>query len=253
MSKRTCSIDGCKRPHEAVGYCKPHYQRLHIYGDPLGKRCETCSRPLAEVYTSIKGQRYCSDECKPRCSVDGCDSPVRKRGWCASHYSQWRRAGSVKPFRYKWAPEDGLCLVCDRPVPRGSRRRRTCSARCQVLLSKYNGTRPRIVECARCGASIDLLGKTRTGQFPRIDTRICGVCRRARSLRHKVSIRVLAETKGSICGICGQPVNMNLAYPDAMSPSIDHIVPYAHGGSHDIENLQVAHLRCNHVKSDRVT
>jgi hypothetical protein len=32
---RLCSIDGCGKPHDAGGYCRPHYYRLKRYGDPL--------------------------------------------------------------------------------------------------------------------------------------------------------------------------------------------------------------------------
>lgn len=34
---RTCTIDGCHNPHEAHGYCSPHYQRMKRHGDPLGE------------------------------------------------------------------------------------------------------------------------------------------------------------------------------------------------------------------------
>jgi hypothetical protein len=36
------------------------------------------------------------------CDVDGCDRPVHTRGWCAAHYSRWKRHGSPlggKPAR----------------------------------------------------------------------------------------------------------------------------------------------------------
>lgn len=33
----TCSVFGCHRPRLAKGFCSPHYQRWHRYGDPLGK------------------------------------------------------------------------------------------------------------------------------------------------------------------------------------------------------------------------
>lgn len=55
-----------------------------------------------------------------------------------------------------------------------------------------------------------------------------------------------------ICGICGKPVNMDLEWPHPESKSIDHIVPISKGGSvSDISNLQLAHLRCNRIKSNR--
>lgn len=31
------------------------------------------------------------------CSVDGCNRPVRCRGWCNSHYLRWRRCGDTLP------------------------------------------------------------------------------------------------------------------------------------------------------------
>ena len=57
----------------------------------------------------------------------------------------------------------------------------------------------------------------------------------------------------TICGICGQPVDMHLKWPDPMSKTIDHIIPVAKGGHPSaIENLQLAHFKCNRLKSDRL-
>lgn len=36
MADRTCSVAGCERPHAARGYCKMHYQRWRLNGDPGG-------------------------------------------------------------------------------------------------------------------------------------------------------------------------------------------------------------------------
>lgn len=53
---------------------------------------------------------------------------------------------------------------------------------------------------------------------------------------------------GGPCGICGEAIDRTLAAPDPLSPSIDHIVPLARGGSDLIANLQPAHLLCNKRK-----
>lgn len=37
-SARTCSVEGCGRPHTARGWCKSHYYRWQRNGDPLGGR-----------------------------------------------------------------------------------------------------------------------------------------------------------------------------------------------------------------------
>lgn len=58
---------------------------------------------------------------------------------------------------------------------------------------------------------------------------------------------------GNVCGICGNPIDMSLKAPHPMSPCIDHIVPVSRGGHpSDIDNLQLAHMRCNQAKSDRL-
>lgn len=56
----------------------------------------------------------------------------------------------------------------------------------------------------------------------------------------------------SICGICGQPIDKSLKYPDPMSPTVDHIIPCNRGGSDDLDNLQLAHRKCNRLKSDKM-
>lgn len=57
----------------------------------------------------------------------------------------------------------------------------------------------------------------------------------------------------SICGICGQPVDKKLKYPDPMCGVIDHIIPInKNGHPSDINNLQLAHMCCNRQKSDKL-
>jgi len=64
--------------------------------------------------------------------------------------------------------------------------------------------------------------------------------------------RILAAQ--NICGICGQPVNKSLKYPDPGSPTVDHIIPVSKGGHpSDIDNLQLAHFKCNRAKADKLT
>ncbi len=56
-----------------------------------------------------------------------------------------------------------------------------------------------------------------------------------------------------ICGICGQPVDFSLKWPDPMSPTIDHIIPVSAGGHpSDLANLQLAHFTCNRQKSNKL-
>lgn len=100
MPKRTCSVDGCGRPHKSKGYCGPHHARLLKTGDvradlPIGTR-----------------PRVAGD-----CTIDGCDRPLLAKGWCAAHYQRWSTYGDPlaggtfrKPRRKR-----GVCSVdgCD--------------------------------------------------------------------------------------------------------------------------------------------
>lgn len=57
----------------------------------------------------------------------------------------------------------------------------------------------------------------------------------------------------SVCGICGQTVDKSLKYPHPLAPCIDHIIPIDRGGHpSDIENLQLAHWKCNREKSNKL-
>jgi hypothetical protein len=59
------------------------------------------------------------------------------------------------------------------------------------------------------------------------------------------------ERDGWVCHICGEPVSRDpLSRLDGAS--IDHVVPIAAGGTHTMENVRTAHLRCNIKKSDAV-
>ncbi|WP_442972484.1 HNH endonuclease [Rhodococcus sp. BH5] len=93
------------------------------------------------------------------------------------------------------------------------------------------------------------LGKC--GRKRRSDVKVCDHCRRARGTRHKVSIGTLLQRDGNSCGICSEPIDMKLVSPDMQRASVDHILPYSKGGTHDLGNLQLAHLYCNCIKNAR--
>lgn len=55
------------------------------------------------------------------------------------------------------------------------------------------------------------------------------------------------------CGICGNPVDKTLKWPNPLSPTCDHIIPVIKGGHPtDLHNLQLAHWCCNRQKSDKL-
>lgn len=58
-------------------------------------------------------------------------------------------------------------------------------------------------------------------------------------------IAILEARDGPDCRICLKP------FLDGQERTFDHIKPRSKGGTWDIENLQLAHKRCNALKGDR--
>ena len=72
-----------------------------------------------------------------------------------------------------------------------------------------------------------------------------------RTVFNKARSKILKTQE--VCGICGHPVDKTLKYPHPMSATVDHIIPLDKGGHPtDINNLQLAHFRCNRLKSNKI-
>lgn len=81
--------------------------------------------------------------------------------------------------------------------------------------------------------------------------------------RHERRVRVEAATTERfdpqdvyerdnwLCSLCGFPVDRELAWPDPLCASLDHVVPLAAGGEHSRANTQLAHWICNVRKGAR--
>lgn len=94
---RTCTVEGCEAIHNCRGYCKRHYERFRIHGDPLFALVASRSEP------------------KRACAVAACDRQSQLRGWCLQHYARYRRNGTpgTTAIRHVSAPgERRACSKC---------------------------------------------------------------------------------------------------------------------------------------------
>lgn len=72
------------------------------------------------------------------------------------------------------------------------------------------------------------------------------------AIDHSINIAKLIKRDKGVCGICGGKVDSTVDSNDGDYPSIDHVIPVARGGTHTWDNVQLAHRRCNIIKSDSI-
>lgn len=75
---------------------------------------------------------------------------------------------------------------------------------------------------------------------------------RANGPIERFSMHEIGDRDNWLCGICqdaAHPVDPVCKRPDPLSPSIDHIMPIALGGTHARTNVQISHWFCNQEKN----
>ena len=145
------------------------------------------------------------------------------------------------------------CLSCGVAFHPSDARQVYCSRACRPRPLHVVQAKPKRV-CLRCAT-----------QDIEPDRWYCPACRRANKRDHRrrqkarlrnarvaeqVSFAAVCERDRWRCQLCRRRVSKTRPYPDPMSPSLDHVVPLADGGTHTMANAQLAHLRCNVAKSD---
>ena len=215
------------------------------------KRCLSCSphrdethRACAHCAKQTTNKRYCSTECMvdarrgvqrvaresrtcPTCGSEFIVKPSDSKTYCSSQ------------CQYESMRSDAthVCQHCgDRFRPKASNRTTYCSRDCAYA-----------AHSARAAAKVisgDALAKCKGYR----DRAIRYGCEYTPGL----TLAKVMERKGNTCGICGQPIDISVKYPNPTSASLDHIMPMSKRGGHVMDNVQPAHLRCNIIKRDRL-
>lgn len=124
-----------------------------------------------------------------------------------------------------------------------------CSSRCTVnaakdrsTIRKRGGVLPLAAPCTICGSQFKPYSVVSRYCSKRCRSRAKDAHRRYRVQSKRAAV---IERDGGICQLCSNPVDMALPYPHPKAATLDHIVPVSAGGSHDLSNLQLAHMDCN--------
>lgn len=165
MSERTCSIDGCAKPHEARGWCPAHYRRWRATGDPQGSRV----------------RKY---KARPRCAVETCEKPNYGHGFCQTHYWRWKRHGDPLGERKGSPGQTRLCVHCaDQYNPRRSEQR-FCGRRCASAFRQTDDYKELLAQemkrCTKCG---EVKGRDQFYRASRSPSGLAPWCKGCRALR----------------------------------------------------------------------
>lgn len=99
MPNRTCSIEGCERPHLATGLCSMHYARKRLTG--------TAGEAKPRKDTSFTNRRV-----KATCEVDTCTQPVRAKQLCNKHYLKLLKYGDPTEGTEAFGTPENAFLCC---------------------------------------------------------------------------------------------------------------------------------------------
>lgn len=193
------------------------------------------------------------------------DTPCASCGQLLFTSPKSRAAPVCQPCRRAGRTQVFTCVVCSSDFTRSGKNYRpgklprACSMRCATAAARQalttSGQRP----CAGCEAPVASTGSKV----------LCSSCREMRkqeqgrqknrerrallrgALSEPYTLAEIAERDEYHCQLCSGPVDMSIAAPDPLSPSIDHAVPLSKGGDDTRANVQLAHRRCNTRKGVR--
>ncbi|MCS5479838.1 HNH endonuclease [Corynebacterium sp. YIM 101645] len=115
---------------------------------------------------------------------------------------------------------------------------------------RYHGSLPEIdFKCAFCGSLVE---RSYADRYQRSNKKVCGECRVKKVRDHDWFRDEILARGEATCGICQEPIDLSLKYPDPRALSIDHIIPLVWGGTNNRHNLQPSCLICNFRKRDRI-
>lgn len=181
--------------------------------------CKFCASDISGLRSNA---RICgSEECRKA------DARQRARAWHVRHGgTPARKAAQAQAARawYERQREDPDALAKRREAIRAWREANAEAIREWERLYRVRNAR-RIAE------------KNRTRRARLLDAFV-----------ENVDVEALWREARGLCGICAEPIDPSIEWPDPMSLTLDHIVPLSRGGEHSYENAQPAHAACNSRK-----
>lgn len=203
--------------------CKYHYLEYNGERYIAAELCKNFGIPVTTVMNRIKKGYSIEDALKSeyicKCQYCGKEFESKRAGkkYCSSHCSTIASKRRRKPLKEFYIAH---CVVCGGSFGTNHSNSKACSDKCRKHLSRIErNSRYKHLK--------------KSGQFD-----------------SSVTLNNVYDRFGGICQICGKHLNFDCSYLSDDYPSIDHIIPLSHGGTHEWENVQLLCRKCNYMKSD---
>lgn len=270
---RECDQCGAPTPSSRHRRCGPDCDDLHrkryarekkrseIRAEVGNRRCAYCLRDFTWNQFGFKSRKFCTRKCarnwRPMVEkvCDECGETFLGR----QHINGAKRCQRcVEGWARQAARRRAAALrKIERAAAGSAGSRWLISGRCTICADTYTHVatgsyvrRSKLPTCGRpeCDA-------THAAKVRRIAHHSAKVRRRAReqsAFIARVDPIEVHERCGWKCHLCGKPVRRDVLVPDALAPTIDHVVPLAQGGTHEPINCRTAHFLCNSIKGDEL-
>jgi 5-methylcytosine-specific restriction endonuclease McrA len=224
---------------------------------PVGQViCRECRRAATDQLTAPRPCPVCGETYRPTPSHKGRYTTACSRS-CAD-----RSRASENPRARR------LCEVCGLTYRATYAGQRTCGRECGKGIRRPRARIPaKVYTCGVCG------GTRTSGVGSEAWTRYCSNQCRIDSAGLRIADlyattlslglrgghwlhllrEYLRERDGDRCQICERTIRFDLPSgpkgdPSGLGPSVDHLIPRAHGGGDEAENLRLTHWACNRAR-----
>lgn len=213
---RTCTEPGCDRAHRARGLCSMHWKQQHGTRKHYLIACDWCGTAHE---TPRENGRFCSISC-----VRAMRSYEAGTMVCQLPQNHPAMPDRI-PNRAKWPSVRVFFTTC---------------AICQKLFA----TPYTVSTCSKVCRATRVRHARREEEHRRR-------ARERDAFVAPVSRLAIFQRDRWRCHLCGKAVRKTAPAPHPLSPSLDHVIPLARGGTHEPANVRTAHFLCNSIKGDR--
>lgn len=186
------------------------------------------------------------------CSMCGVKIPAGRTGklpgLCPEHKRLDHNAKANRALlaRNKALHGHGICVDCGQEYEKSARA--TTRVRCGVCRARYTAEFKVQYGRAHPEQQREWYRQNRERLAPYLKAGKHAVRLRDGAINVRYSRDAIFERDGWVCYLCKLPVDRTLKFPDAGSPTLDHVVTLSRGGDNSPDNVRLAHFFCNSTK-----